>query len=126
MATKYDDALIGRAILAGAIRHLKDSMRHDGLNCTRTEVDHIEMWKRSMHDDDPEVSKEVKQDMADCPLCSSIIAAWQARKLLKGKLGRLSGGVTNAGQALRRKRFPAPAPEPNSLSIVTSVIDEPF
>jgi hypothetical protein len=132
MATKYDDSLIGRAILAGAIRHLKDSMRHYGLDCTRTEVNHIDLWKnaihRKMNEDGVDEVTEALQDMADCPLCSSIIAAWQARKLLKGKLGRLSGGLTNAGQALRRKRFPAPAPEPNSLSIVTSVFgdDIPF
>jgi hypothetical protein len=127
MASKFDDALIGRAILAGAIRHLKDFKRHYGLDCTSTSNSHIELWKNAIHrkmygDGEDEVT-EALQDMADCPLCSSIIAAWQARKLLKGKLGRLSGGLTNAGQALRRKRFPVPIPEPNSLSIVTSVID---
>ena len=127
MATKYDDSLIGRAILVGAIRHLKDSMRNYGLDCKRTEVNHIELWKNAIHrkmyeDGEYEVT-EALQDMADCPMCSSIIAAWQARKLLKGKLGRLSGGLTNAGQALRRKRFPAPEPDIIDLSLIT-VIEE--
>ena len=125
MEGKFDDALIGRAILASAVFYLKDSMRHYGLECTRTEVSHIELWKRSMHDDleDP---KEALQEMADCPLCSSIIAAWQARKILKGKLGRISGGLTRAGAALRRKRFPPPEPEVPTIVSVICDNDCPF
>ena len=123
MANKFDDALIGRAILARAILHIKDSMRHDGLACARSEENHIEMWKRAMLEG-PEEAGDALKDMVECPLCSSIIAAWQARKLMKGKLGRISGGLTLAGRALRLKRFPPPQPEPSVISVIDN--DFPF
>ncbi len=119
MAGKYDDVLIGRAILTGVVRYLKDSNRHSGLDCTREQCSHIDIWKRAMTEGREEADSAL-EELVECPLCSSIIATFQARKLVNGIRGRITGGLTRSGAALRRKRFPPLKHE----ATITSVIDD--
>lgn len=97
--------LMGRSILLHAINHLNDYDRVRGLGCERDdlETDHIGGWKACGKEYGFQDADEEYEKMVECPLCGSQYAAYQARKILKNRVGRINGILTSLGNKLREK-----------------------
>lgn len=103
-----DDLLIGRAMLVRAMNHLKDFTRTMDLNCSLLKDDpygddHIGIWKKWNKENGYDEGGDDYFYMMECPLCSAQFAAFRARKLLKGRAGRINGILTRMGNNLREK-----------------------
>ena len=101
------ELLIGRSILMRAVKHLNYKRQID-LKCSLIESDpygddHIGVWKKWNKENGYDDGGDDYFNMTECPLCSAQFAAFKARKLLKGRVGRINGILTRIGNNLREK-----------------------
>lgn len=104
---KVAELLIGRSILLRAVKHL-DYTRQIDLRCSLILADpyaddHIGVWKKYNKENGFDEGGDDYFYMMECPLCSAQFAAFRARKLMKGRVGRINGSLTRIGNGLREK-----------------------
>ncbi len=97
--------MVGRSILLRAVGHLNSYESYKDLPCERDdmEVDHIGGWKRCGKEYGFQDADEEYENMVECPRCSAQYAAYQARKILKNRVGRINGILTRLGNNMREK-----------------------
>ena len=113
--------LVGRSILLRSIKSAKNWQRYIGLSCSleNQQDDHIGLWKQAIKTSGADLCEDEKFEVLECSRCSAVYAGFKARKIMKGKLGIISGILTRTGNRLREKE----PPEPSTLIDVADVID---
>lgn len=98
------ELLIGRSMLMRAMSHLTYE-RLIGLTCSLEEEpkDHIGLWKEAGKEYGFDECDDEHFEVLECPRCSAQYAAFKARKLIMGRVGRINGILTRMGNNLREK-----------------------
>ena len=104
-----NDLLVGRSTLLHAIKHLREYERIKDLECTLGPIygedeDHIGKWKKAGKEYGFSECDDEEFEMNECPRCSAEYSAYQARKILKNRVGRINGVLTRLGNSIRREK----------------------
>lgn len=101
--------IAGRSMLMRAAGHLSYE-RNQNLKCALFMehgdyfgLDHIGKWKAAGKENGFGECDDEYFEMIECPLCSAQYAAFKARKLIMGRVGRINGILTRMGNGMRVK-----------------------
>lgn len=108
--------LVGRSALLRAAEHVKDYWHIADLHCTleddyghlpivgKDTQDHIGKYKATGKEYGFDMCDDEFIEITECPLCSTVWAAYHARKIIKARIGRINGILTRMGNKMRGEK----------------------